>query len=210
MLDGMPSYRTLTSSAHLQPPPIKGSKFIGDGAPVHSEEEAKAFIQHVQGREQGASHHCFAWRLGEGDQGYRASDDGEPGGTAGLPILARIDGAELRGVVVVVTRYFGGTKLGRGGLIRAYGGTAGALLAQASITRVQECQTLSLDLDYGDQGLVQGVLRSFDLQPITEDFSARVHLEIAVPVEQIESFSDQIRDRTSGRVLARLPHLTAR
>ena len=96
---------------------------------------------------------------------------------------------------------FGGTKLGRGGLIRAYGGTAGALIDQASVAILKECQTLDLHLDYGDQGRVQAVLRSFDLTPNREDFAERIHLEVSVPLEQLDAFREQLLDRTAGRLI---------
>ena len=116
----MPSYQTLEDVSVAEPPPSKGSRFIGHAAPIQSAEQAMAYVETIRERYPDASHHCFAWRTQTGDRGWRASDDGEPGGTAGRPILARIDGAELVGVVVVVVRYYGGTNLGKGGLIRAY------------------------------------------------------------------------------------------
>ena len=117
-----------------------------------------------------------------------------------MPILARIDGAELQGLVVVVTRYFGGTKLGRGGLIRAYGGTAGLLLEQAEIISRPICEPLSLTLDYADQGRVQRVLRSHELTPSQEHFGQRVELQVQVPVDQRERVVTELRDGTAGRV----------
>ena len=117
----MGTYLTFADAVHVEPEPIKRSRFIGDGAPIASVEEGMAFITDIKTRYPDAGHHCFAWRLAKGDAGFRVNDDGEPGGTGGQPILNHIDGADLRGVVIVVTRYFGGTKLGKGGLIRAYG-----------------------------------------------------------------------------------------
>ena len=129
----MASYLTFATSIQVEPDPIKKSRFIGDGAPITSLGEATAFVEKVRARYPDAGHHCYAWRLNAGDDGFRVNDDGEPGGTGGQPILNHIDGANLRGVVIVVTRYFGGTKLGKGGLIRAYGGTAGDVIRNAEI-----------------------------------------------------------------------------
>ena len=134
----MAKHLTLAEEAHIEVDPIKRSRFIACGAPMSSAEEAKSFVSRVRAEYPDAGHHCFAWRLDAGDAGFRVSDDGEPGGTAGLPILNHIDGAGLRNVVIVVVRYFGGTKLGKGGLIRAYGGTAGALIRQAEVIEVEE------------------------------------------------------------------------
>ena len=105
---------------------IKKSRFIGKATPIASEDEAKAFLAIVS--DPAANHNCWAWRIG---QAYRFSDGGEPSGTAGKPILQAIDGQDLDGVVVVVTRFFGGILLGSGGLVRAYGGTAAQMLRAA-------------------------------------------------------------------------------
>src|SRR5690606_11612852 len=106
----------------------KGSRFIAEVFPVETEEEAAAAIEAVRRREHAATHHCTAYRLGPEGELFRASDDGEPSGTAGLPILRQIEARGLTNTLVVVTRYFGGTKLGRGGLIRAYGEAAARAL----------------------------------------------------------------------------------
>jgi len=159
-----------------------------------------AFVEAVRERRRDARHHCFAWRLKQGDQGWRASDAGEPGGTAGMPILARIDGAELRGVVVVVTRYFGGTKLGKGGLIRAYGGAAAAVLDAGEVIEVHETRTVRIEHSYADQGAVQGVLRAHQLKPLGTHFDEGVSFRLRVPVEDVEKVLDAVRDATAGRV----------
>ena len=129
----MPAYRTIAAALSTEIEPIKKSRFVADAAPVSSPEEALRFIESIQAQTPDAGHHCYGWRLQAGDAGWRVSDDGEPGGTAGMPILARIDGQDLCGVVVVVTRWFGGTKLGKGGLIRAYGAAAAAVLSLSLI-----------------------------------------------------------------------------
>jgi uncharacterized YigZ family protein len=184
----------------VNPEPIKRSRFFGDGAPIANASEAMAFVGTIQAKYSDAGHHCFAWRLGVGDQGYRVNDDGEPGGTGGQPILNHIDGAELRGVVIVVTRYFGGTKLGKGGLIRAYGGTAGQAIAQANIISVQETASLNITTTYTDQGAVEGVLRSFELRSTEAEYGADVRLRVSVPVEEMEAVQSMLIEATGGRV----------
>ena len=198
----MPSYLTLATTSHVEPDPIKGSRFIGDACPVHNEEEARAFVERIAASQPSAHHHCYAWRLEGGEGGARVEDDGEPGGTAGKPILMRIDGRKLRGIVVVVTRYFGGTKLGKGGLVRAYGGTAGLALDDASILEVQETLTVTLRLGYEDQSHIMGALHHFSLTPTSRSFEEIVTLTAEVPVEDIDALSAQVRDRTAGRVEA--------
>jgi len=195
----MPSHLTLGDTSVAEPPPSKGSRFIGHAAPAQSADDAMAFVVSIRERYPDATHHCFAWRTEAGDRGWRASDDGEPGGTAGRPILARIDGAELIGVVVVVVRYYGGTNLGKGGLIRGYGGAAAAVLANSSVISVRETQQLTVGIAYGDQGAVHGVLRRFELEPSAERFDTQVSLTLDVPTEDVDALRQAINDRTAGR-----------
>jgi uncharacterized YigZ family protein len=197
----MPSYLTITAPFSIEPPPTKKSRFVADAAPVCSVAEAKAFIESVQAKHPDAGHHCYAWRLQAGDSGWRVSDDGEPSGTAGMPILARIDGQGLRCIAVVVTRWFGGTKLGKGGLIRAYGGATSALLQGASLVEVRETLPLRVRFDYADQGTVQSVLRSMGLEAEATAYGEQVVLSLAVPVEDIVGFNAKVMDCTAGRAV---------
>jgi len=195
----MPSHLTIGSHCQIEAAPTKKSRFFADAFPVDDETQAMACVEQVRAAFADASHHCFAWRLEQGDRGWRASDDGEPGGTAGQPILARIDGADLRGVLVVVTRYFGGTKLGKGGLIRAYGGAAALVLQQADIIEVRQTSSMRITIAYTDQGAVQGALRAVGIEPIDTAFGTEVTITLAVPVEAVEPLTTDIRDRTAGR-----------
>ena len=197
----MATYLTLQGPVHAEPDPIKKSRFIADGTPVAGLDEAKAFVESIQVRYPDAGHHCFAWRMGQGDLGFRTSDDGEPGGTAGQPILNHIDGARLLGVVFVVTRYFGGTKLGKGGLIRAYGGTAGEAIRTATIIEVQETERLTITADYADQGTIEGIIRGFGLGIEDAQYSERVRLSIPVPVEEVATVRALLIEGTAGRVI---------
>jgi uncharacterized YigZ family protein len=196
----VPSYRTIAHAVCTEIEPIKKSCFVADVAPVSSPEEALSFIAGVQKKHSDAGHHCYGWRLQAGDAGWRVSDDGEPSGTAGMPILARIDGQDLCGIVVVVTRWFGGTKLGKGGLIRAYGGAAAAVLSEAEVVVVRQTVSVQIRFDYSDQSAVEAVLRAMDLQPSQADYGAQVVLQVAVPTEETEALAQQLRDGTAGRV----------
>src|SRR5690625_1753942 len=122
---------------------IKKSRFVAQAAAIDNVEAALQFVRQTSDPE--ASHNCWAYRLG---QEYRFNDDGEPSGSAGKPILAAIDGQNLDGVVVVVTRWFGGTKLGIGGLIRAYGGTAAACMRQGENVAIISTQSLEVTSSY--------------------------------------------------------------
>ena len=196
----MPSYRTIAHAVSTEIEPIKKSRFVAAAAPVSAVDEALGFIAAVQKKHADARHHCFGWRLQAGDAGWRVSDDGEPGGTAGMPILARIDGQDLRGLVVVVTRWFGGTKLGKGGLIRAYGAAAAAALEAAELIEVRDTVTVQIRFAYGDQGAVDGVLRAMELVPTAADYGEQVVLSVAVPTEDETTLAEQLRDGTAGRV----------
>ena len=200
----MSRFMSIATPAHAVSDPIKGSRFLGDIAPATTESEAQHFIQTIRGREPSANHHCYAWRLADGRPDWRAWDDGEPGGTAGLPILARIDGTDLLNVVVVITRYFGGTKLGKGGLIRAYGNTARLAIDAADIVECVQTSLFTLQLDYADLGSIQGVLSSMNWTPKHEHYGARVQLDVAVPIEEIPNFTTLIQDKSAGRVQPRL------
>mgnify|MGYP001171409883 CR=1 FL=1 len=132
---------------------IRKSRFLAIAGPIDSQESAKAFI--ATHSDASANHNCWAWRFG---QTYRFSDDGEPSGTAGKPILQAIDGQSLDRVAVVVTRWFGGVLLGSGGLIRAYGGTAATCLRAAAKTEYVERVALSVSLGFSDLALVKARL----------------------------------------------------
>ena len=185
----------------MEPDPIKRSRFLGDAAPVQNAEEAMAFVRSIREQYPDAGHHCFAYRLGAGDDGFRVHDDGEPGGTAGQPILNRIDGAALTNIVIVVTRYFGGTKLGKGGLIRAYGGTAGVAIAAGEILEIREMQSVLVRCEYSDQGTVEGVVRSVGATVTDSRFSTDVTLTIAVPTEHVFDVQTRLTEATAGRVV---------
>jgi uncharacterized YigZ family protein len=174
---------------------IKKSRFIGKAAPIASEEEAKAFVAAVS--DPSANHNCWAWRIG---QAYRFSDDGEPSGTAGKPILQAIDGQDLDGVAVVVTRFFGGILLGSGGLVRAYGGTAAQMLRAAEKREIIPMVTGACAVSFSDLALVKARLKEIPHLVLGESFTAE-GVDLAVTLRQGDE--DQairlIRDLTSGR-----------
>jgi uncharacterized YigZ family protein len=196
----MPSHLTLTSDADLEIDKIKGSRFWAFARPVSDEEGARAFVEELR-RLHKAGHHCHAWRLGMGEDPLsRSSDDGEPGGTAGRPILREIEARGLRDVCVVVLRWFGGTKLGTGGLVRAYGGAARALLEEAPTREVIVTQTARLRFDYPDTALVEGVLRERGLRPASSDYGADVKLSVEVRPEDLEALEKALTEATGGRL----------
>ncbi len=196
----MPTIRTLARPLRHEPPKVKGSRFIASVTPVATAAAAMAFVEARREEFRDATHGCFAWRIGDHRDQMRYSDDGEPSGTAGRPIMQEIDGRRLTDVVVVVTRYFGGTKLGTGGLIRAYGGAAAAALELAEVVERPVVETLRLAFSYDASGAVQGVLVAFGLDPDDSEYGADVRLVVGVPVEEVERFKQAVRDATRGRI----------
>lgn len=174
---------------------IKKSRFVGKAAPIASEEEARAFLASVS--DPAANHNCWAFRLG---QAYRFSDDGEPSGTAGKPILQAIDGQDLDGVVVVVTRFFGGILLGSGGLMRAYGGTAAQMLRLAEKREIIPMVTGDCAVSFSDLALVKARLSAIPHLVLAESFTAEgVDLTVTLRQGDEEQAARLVQDLTSGR-----------
>jgi len=176
---------------------IRKSRFITLAAPITSAAQAQAFIE--QHSDLNATHNCWAWKLADH---YRSSDDGEPGGTAGRPILAAIEAQDCDQVVVLVIRWYGGIQLGTGGLARAYGGGANKCLHQAErlplIHRVQ----LSCTCSFSELALVKVRLAELHGLLENETFTANgVELQIAVGPEHIDILQRQLADLSRGRIL---------
>lgn len=174
---------------------VKHSRFIARAAPVDSPESALAFVTEVS--DLTATHNCWAYRIGGL---YRSSDDGEPAGTAGRPILSAIDGQELDQVVVVVTRWYGGINLGAGGLVRAYGGCAAECLRTAPRRELIAYAEYNLDFGFVDTGAVHAALAAHGVDKLDEQFTAAgAKLRIRLPVDRLDGLRDQLRDATRDR-----------
>lgn len=177
---------------------IKGSRFIADIGAAESTDAAMSFLAGIRTREPSASHHCWAYRISPGD--IRSSDDGEPGGTAGPPILRRLESAGLWKTVLVVTRYYGGTNLGTGGLIRAYGEAAAAAIAGAATTSRPRMTTFRVSHPYDASATIQRVLGSHGATITESAYSDVVDLWVSVPESRGADFVDAVRDATAGSV----------
>jgi uncharacterized YigZ family protein len=183
---------------------VKKSRFHALAAPVDQPDAALAFLDQVANST--ATHNCWAYRIGNQ---YRSSDDGEPGGTAGRPILAAIDGSGLDGVMVVVTRWFGGIKLGAGGLIRAYGGAAAECLRLAARVELVDTVELELRCEFALTGALHALLKTLDVDKLDERFEADgVVLHLRARSDRIARLTDGVRDLSRGR--ARLAPWMAR
>ena len=186
---------TTLAAPHAHEQIIKNSHFIARAAPVSEPKEALEFLSEV--REAEATHNCWAYKVG---QQYRFSDDGEPGGTAGQPILRAIEGQGLDGVMVVVTRYYGGINLGAGGLVRAYGGTAAECLRQAPKREVVPMVRLRVEAPFDQSGVVYPFLEKLGLVRLDEGYlESGFWLEVELPVSEAEEFKTVIRDATRGK-----------
>lgn len=181
---------------------IKKSRFIALASPVADEDAAKRFIE--DNLDATATHNCWAWRIG---QVYRFSDDGEPSGTAGKPILQALDGQSLDMVAVLVIRWFGGILLGSGGLMRAYGGTAATCLRNAERTPIIPTVATEMECGFSDLALVKSRLLSVPNLAITgETFTANgARLLLSVPSSSAADTARMVMDLTSGRVTLPLP-----
>lgn len=192
------SYRTIAAHASVEIK-VKGSRFIAESFPAHCELEAVGRMDQIRRREHAASHHCTAFRIGVDADLFRYNDDGEPSGTAGLPIMRQIEGRELTNVLVVVTRYFGGTKLGTGGLIRAYATAASHVLDASGVREHVISSRVSVSFEYEDTSPAMRVIGLFDANVIESMYSERTVLTIGVPRSQIEDFRNAFADALGGR-----------
>ena len=193
-------YRTVAGEMQFEGDKIKGSRFIATVRPMREEAELTAVVETLRAEFTEANHHCYAYRLGPGQDRFRYSDDGEPSGTGGKPILQRIDGHDLTDVLLVVTRIFGGTKLGAGGLIRAYGGAAGVALDRAEIVSVVPTRRIRLNFPYELSGTVQALLTAAELEAAESSFGERVSMSIMIPRSRADAFVAEVRERCAGRV----------
>jgi uncharacterized YigZ family protein len=194
------SYRTLAAPHRFELDKVKGSRFLADVAPARSEDEAKAFLEAVRAEFHDARHHCSAWRIGLRGETFKWSDDGEPSGSAGKPILAQLEGHDLVDVVCVVTRWFGGTKLGVGGLVRAYGGAAQGALEAAQVVVHELRRTFDLVFPYDGSSAVQAILHAWGLEPTESEYQETVRLRVELPVARADAFLAEVVERTGGRV----------
>ncbi|WDM77952.1 IMPACT family protein [Xanthomonas cucurbitae] len=186
---------TLAADAHHSLD-IKHSRFLANACALDAPAQALELVQRVAVPD--ATHNCWAYRFG---QEYRSSDDGGPSGTAGRPILAAIDGHGLDRVVVVVTRWYGGIKLGAGGLVRAYGGAAAECLRLATRRPLIALTQLDLHCRFDDLGLVHAALVAFHADKLDERFDADgAALRVQLPADQLAGLKTRLCDATRNRV----------
>ncbi len=192
-------YLTLSKTAEFEIEAIKGSRFIAIAAPVSSDEEAMRFIAQVKQRFSDARHWCWAYQLRE-QKRSRFCDNGEPVGSAGKPILTPIVGQQLFDTLVVVVRYFGGVKLGVGGLVRAYSQAANAVLNEADIIQFIPKINLQLSYAYEETGQIAAALSALQLQQENLAYTDYVESTLAVTYDEADKVCQQLTDYTAGKI----------
>ncbi|MET9877817.1 YigZ family protein [Actinacidiphila glaucinigra] len=184
---------------HVHESEIKRSRFLCALAPVSGEEAAQEFLARVRKEHAGATHNCYAYVLGAEGRIHRASDDGEPGGTAGTPMLQVLLRREVRDVIAVVTRYYGGVQLGAGGLVRAYGGAVSAALDELGTVERQKLALVTVDAGHQRAGRIENDLRAAGRAVRGVAYgAAEVRIELGVPQEELAAFRAWLADASAG------------
>lgn len=178
----------------------KKSRFIATVRLVETEEEALSFIEEMKKKYWNATHNCFAYVIGEHRETVRCSDDGEPSGTAGKPMLDVLLGEEMYNTAVVVTRYFGGTLLGTGGLVRAYSKAVQEGLDQSSIIVKQYGAILKIETDYNGLGKIQYLIGERKIPVLDSEYTDKVQIRIILPEKETDRFVRELTEATNGRV----------
>ena len=203
------AYRTVAERATAQFE-VQGSEFLGHVAPVDTVDEAESFVEAVSEEYADATHNVPAYRVPAGEPSERtpgsepmlreySSDDGEPTGSAGKPALNVLQQRDVRNVAAVVTRYYGGTNLGVGGLARAYSRAVKEGVDAAGVAEERPHRALAVETEYDDSGTVRGVIESTGVE-FDAEYGERVRFDLRVPVEEVEALRERLNDATSGRV----------
>ena len=191
-----------TVESHVRAPDfkVKGSRFIADLAPVSTKAEVDRALSEIRKEFHEASHHSFAYRLGPEALLLRAADDGEPTGTAGKPILLVLTSRKITNVLIVVTRFFGGTKLGTGGLARAYAEAAQQAVSMSKVVKVYLTRTVSLEVHYEDLPSMERLIHLFEAEIRETTYLSSVSLTVVVHQFKLEPFLAAVMDTFHGRV----------
>jgi uncharacterized YigZ family protein len=196
-------YRTVTHEG-VHETEVNRSRFLCTLAPAATEQEAQTSIARIRSQHPAATHNCFAYVIGADASVQKASDDGEPGGTAGAPMLQMLLRREVRYVVAVVTRYYGGVKLGAGGLIRAYGGAVGAALDELGTRVRQRFRLLTVTVDHQRAGKLENDLRSTGRAVHEVRYGDVVTIRVGLPEAEVAAFRAWLAATTAGTAVLEL------
>ena len=192
-------FRTIKEDGQVQEE-IKKSRFICHAKRVYSEEEARDFITAIKKEHYKATHNCSAFIIGERSEIKRTSDDGEPSGTAGVPMLGVLENHNLTNVCVVVTRYFGGIKLGAGGLIRAYAGSVALAVKEIGIIEIKEQAGIAIQMSYAQYQEYNNFLKEHNLMELETNFTDQVDTMIYVDKEEKETIKASLVEFFNGKI----------
>ena len=193
------SYFTIASRASYEFK-VKGSRFIGIGVPVENEDDALTALNDIRKKEFSATHHCYAYTVGIESEKFKYSDDGEPNGTAGRPIYNAIVGRKIQNILVVVVRYYGGTKLGTGGLTRAYTQATIDMLNKANIVEKLICEQLSFSIPFSFYDRMMRIINAGKFTILSQDFAEEVSMEIEIRKSKVEQFITEFIEITGGKI----------
>lgn len=172
----------------------KGSKFYSYAFPINSEYEVKQYIEELKEEYKDARHHCYAFKLGLKGEKYRYSDDGEPSNTAGKPIYGQLNSFKVTNVLIVVVRYFGGTKLGVGGLIQAYKEGAKSALENAKIITKEVTEQITIHFKYEEMNVMMSLVKILDLKIIEQQFELECLITLEYPLKKRDVFLQKLKD----------------
>lgn len=183
---------------------IKKSKFICTLAPIKSEKQAKEIINQITQDNKKANHNCYAYLIGDKDQIVRESDNGEPSGTAGVPILEVLKKNQLHDTLAIVTRYFGGIKLGAGGLIRAYSNATSEAIEHLGMVQLVQQQSIEFTIEYNQYDRLKYYLENHDLEISDVNYQAKISVTIYIDVNEATKLVDQVTELFNGQVTSSL------
>lgn len=188
------SFKTIESPVENTLLKEKGSKFIGFAFPVNNEEELKTALEKIRSEHPKATHHCYAFRMGMNGENYRANDDGEPSGSAGLPIYNQLLANEITNVLVISVRYYGGTKLGVSGLVKAYKESAKITLEEARIITRELETTVEIQFNFNQQNLIFTLLSKYEAKILQFDAQEKCMVTASLKLSQKESISEKLSE----------------
>ena len=191
-------FYTIEEPIRTELPKIKGSRFLAEAYPVKNVAEITEILSYIKKQHGNATHHCYAYRFQDLNH-FRANDDGEPNGTAGMPILRQIDKLGLCDILVVVIRYFGGTKLGTGGLIRAYGDAAAEVLAMAQVCTMVKTLSSVFLFDYSDTALAMHALKGFEAEIEELSYDQKTTMKVKIRASQQKAIEARFLTLLQGR-----------
>jgi uncharacterized YigZ family protein len=195
-------YYTISAAVRAPELKVRGSRFIADILPVATKEDVSAALEQVRKEFHDASHHCFAYRLGADGALLRAADDGEPSGTAGKPILLVLTSRKLTNALLIVTRFFGGTKLGTGGLARAYAEAAQQAVSMSHVIRVFLTVSVNVRVLYEDLPAMERLIKAYDAHIAQSTYLASVELMVEIRASKAGEFVHTVTDTFHGRAEA--------